>query len=126
MHPSRSVVGVLITFRRPQILEAHLRRLAEQTAGLDRLVVVDNDADPGVASIVESFGGAAAGQVEYLPVGGNTGPAGGIAAGIAHGLETAHADDLLVLLDDDDPPPAADTLESLQRVFDDRSAHDPA
>ena len=110
--------GVLITFRRPVALADHLERLAAQTARLDTVLIVDNDADPQVRSLVEEPAARAAanGVVAYLGLGDNPGPAGGIAAGIAHVLADADDDDWVVLLDDDDPPPRADTLDALAAV----------
>lgn len=97
--------GVLVTFRRPELLVDHLRRLAAQTSPLSRLIVVDNDADPAIREITEGpHGRAAAGSVRYLALDGNAGPAGGFTAGITAVLREAEDDDLVVLLDDNDPP----------------------
>lgn len=117
--------GVLITFRRPEALADHLRRLVEQTSTLTTLLVVDNDDDPSIRSIVEAHP-SAAGSVQYLGVDGNPGPAGGIASGISTVLEREHEDDWLVLLDDDDPPPRHDTLETLGCVATELAGQDPS
>lgn len=104
--------GVLITFRRRDALADHLRILASQTRPLDSLLVVDNDDDPEIRSLVEAES-AAAPSVRYLGIADNPGPAGGIAAGIADVLLHHDDGDWLVLLDDDDPPPLATTLEAV-------------
>lgn len=104
--------GVLVTFRRPDALRDHLARLADQTAPLDSLVVIDNDNDPAIREMVESARNAA-GSVRYLGLDDNPGPAGAIAAGITDTLAAVSDDGWLVLLDDDDPPPRNDTLEAV-------------
>lgn len=115
----RRTHAVLVTFRRHDLLADHLRRLAEQTAPLDTLVVVDNDGDDAVRSLVESVEGRrAATVVRYLACDDNPGPAGGFTAGIATLLDDAADDDIVVLLDDNDPPKRPDTFAAVQRVFD--------
>lgn len=99
--------GVLVTFRRPQILRRTLELLAAQTRPLDALVVVDNAGDPEVQRLVDATPGAV-----YV-VGDNIGPAGGIALGTQHVLAGARDDDWIITLDDDDPPPEPETLERL-------------
>ncbi len=112
--------GVLITFRRRDALVEHLRILADQTSPLATLLVVDNDDDPAIRTLVEDPDGpaaAAASTIGYLGLADNPGPAGGIAAGIAQVLADHGDDDWLVLLDDDDPPPRPDTFAALQSVL---------
>jgi len=104
--------GVLITFRRRDALVDHLRILSEQTRPLTSLLVVDNDNDGAIRSIVEADRSASP-DTRYLGLDDNPGPAGGIAAGIADVIARAGDDDWLVLLDDDDPPPRPTTLEAL-------------
>ena len=116
--------GVLITFRRHDALADHLRTLAAQTTPLASLLVVDNDDDPAVRAMVDAEVAAAA-EVRYLGIGGNPGPAGGIAAGIAEVLELRPDDEWLVLLDDDDPPPRPTTLEDLAATTAALAAADP-
>lgn len=107
----RRVHGVVVTFRRPGQLAGTLAALAEQTRRPDTLVVVDNDP--------ESNGGPVdlPGDPTWIVTGENTGPAGGLARGIRHVLETAADDDLVLLVDDDDPPPDRSTLEELERLI---------
>ena len=116
--------GILITFRRHDALRDHLRVLAGQTRPLSSLLVVDNDDDPSIRAMVDAEHGAAA-EVDYLGIAGNPGPAGGIAAGIAHVLDRRPDTDWLVLLDDDDPPPRPTTLEDLGTVTAALAAADP-
>lgn len=103
--------AVLVTYRRPDDLVRSVSALAEQTALVTTLVVVDND-------------GSAAGwcdeartrfpfALEPLLPGDNLGPAGGFARGIEFLLEREPDDDWVVLLDDDDPLPSQDMIQKL-------------
>jgi rhamnopyranosyl-N-acetylglucosaminyl-diphospho-decaprenol beta-1,3/1,4-galactofuranosyltransferase len=97
------VHGVLVTFRRPEVLAGTLARLASQTRSLDHLIVVDNDSSTEVAQMI---GGRRrdAQAITYLDPGQNVGPAGGFALGMRSVAETAGEQDWVFLLDDDDPP----------------------
>lgn len=106
-----------MTFRRAEVLAATLDSLARQTAPLHSLVVVDNDTEETARQV------AAAAGAEYLATGENLGPAGGLAAGILHVLESASENDWVLFLDDDDPPPDDDTIRSLVAIIE---AADPA
>jgi hypothetical protein len=109
---SPGLIGVLITFRRPDALADHLDVLTRQTRKLDRLVVVDNAPDPANERLLESASAAAVDR-EYLPLPENLGPAGGIAHGLRHVLATGGDDDWALLLDDDNPPRVDTLFESL-------------
>jgi GT2 family glycosyltransferase len=109
--------GLLLTFRRPVALDDHLEMLASQTAGLDTLLVVDNDDDPKIRAALDTHPNVA-GELHYIGIDDNPGPAGGIAAGVAEILARAADDDWLVLLDDDDPPARAETFAALREVID--------
>lgn len=103
-----AVLGVLVTFDRPNDLRRSLEVLERQTYRLDLLVVVDNAPNPEVREIVEASGGAA--RVEYVPCADNLGPAGGIALGMERCLVGASDDDWVCLFDDDDPLAGDDVL----------------
>lgn len=109
--------AVLVTFRRPDLLADHLRRLAEQTAPLDTLVVVDNDADPAIGALVTACDPMPATEVVYMSLAGNRGPAGGFTAGLGELLPGADDDDIVVLLDDNDPPKRNETFADVQRIL---------
>jgi GT2 family glycosyltransferase len=115
--------GVLITFRRPAHLVESLAALESQSVELDSLIVVDNDADQSVRDLVMNAGRP--GDIQYLPLPGNPGPAGGIHAGVAEVLERAGDDDWVVLLDDDDPPNCKDALQRLRATLDEIQHRDP-
>ncbi len=108
--PSR-LFGVLVTYRRPDDLEEHLRVLQKQTQHLERLVVVDNAPDATGEALVGSYADYAPAQ--YVPSRENSGAAGGIAQGLRATLAVADDADWVVLLDDDNPPRADDVLERL-------------
>jgi GT2 family glycosyltransferase len=125
--PDRQSFGILVTFKRPDLLQDHLDRLARQTLPLDTLLVVDNAGDDGaIRRIAESSVGRAAAGVEYLALSGNPGPAGGFTAGIAHLGDRMSDDDVVVLLDDNDPPWSDKTFAILRDVFDRVDAETPA
>jgi GT2 family glycosyltransferase len=94
---SARVVAVVVTWNRRDLLRESLDALAAQTHPVD-VVVVDNASTDGTADLLRS-------DYPHLPrvvLGGNTGGAGGFAAGIASALTLAP--DLLWLLDDDTVP----------------------
>lgn len=105
--------AVLVTFRRPDGLAAMLRVLGELDALTGELVVVDNSPDEANRALVASIDGM---SVRYLPMDDNTGPAGGLAAGVA--ALVAHADDhdWILFLDDDNPPAERSIVPELHRT----------
>jgi glycosyltransferase involved in cell wall biosynthesis len=112
MSGNAALNGVLVTFRRPAALCVTLKQLAEQTRRLDRLVVVDNDADPRVSAVVAENDDAA-GSVEYIAAPDNLGPAGGLALGTSQVLRSADDSDWIMFLDDDNPPRTADMFSEI-------------
>jgi glycosyltransferase involved in cell wall biosynthesis len=115
------LLGVLVTYRRPDDLATSLAVLAAQTRPLDRLVVVDNAASPATRAQVD----AADPRATYLDSGENLGPAGGIALGMDELLASARDDDWVVVLDDDDAPRRPDALAVLGAFADETRARDP-
>jgi hypothetical protein len=104
--------GVLVTFGRPVELATHLEVLDGQSRQVDFLLVVDNANDPASEAIVrDRF--VKPDRAELISMGSNTGPAGGIAAGLRRVLELGDDTDWVVLLDDDDPPRHPTDLEEL-------------
>jgi rhamnopyranosyl-N-acetylglucosaminyl-diphospho-decaprenol beta-1,3/1,4-galactofuranosyltransferase len=116
---ARSAIwGVVVTFRRPEVVAATLHALAGQSRGVDHLVVVDNGGQTEVRQLAARHGAT------YLDPRDNVGPAGGIALAMEHILERSTDDDWILLVDDDDPPPSADTFEGLWRFACERFAAD--
>lgn len=118
------LLGVLITFRRPEQLSSTLRALASQMRPLDHLVVVDNDASREVEEIIRRRypNGEA---VEYVPAPENLGCAGGNALGMERVLGFAEDRDWIVLMDDDDPPFSPSLLGDLKRFGEAMLTRDP-
>lgn len=91
--------GVLVTFRRPELLTTSLEAATAQTRPLDHLVVVDNAPTPETRAIVERLVPGA----DYVEAPDTLGPAGGLALGMERVLATADDRDWILTLDDDDP-----------------------
>lgn len=111
--PRPLVHAVMATYRRPAALRRHLEVLAAGTCRPDRLLVVDNGADPEVraAVVAATAAGLAA---RWVPARENLGPAGAFALGMSEVIDgDADDGDWLLLLDDDDPPATPETLAEL-------------
>jgi GT2 family glycosyltransferase len=101
-----TVVGLVVTYNRRDLLLESIAALRRQTRALDTLVVVDNASSDGTVDAVrDQFP-----DVDLVPLPRNTGGAGGFATGLARALERG-AD--LVWLMDDDTVPEPDALEAL-------------
>ena len=107
------VVAVLVTWNRRELLEESLAAVRSQTHAPIAVVVVDNASTDGTGPWLDSaFAGTP--DVDVVPLGENTGGAGGFAVGIERAL--VHRPDLVWLLDDDTvPTPTA--AEELVRVW---------
>ena len=104
--------GVLVTFRRPDILRTTLNLLGEQTRSIDHLIVVDNAPTEQTRDVVAQYS-SVHGSTEWLPMSDNLGPAGGVAAGVQRVLDLADERDWVLILDDDDPPRSETIIERL-------------
>lgn len=104
--PADSVVAVVVTRNRRELLAESLKMLSAQTRQPDHLVVVDNGPDDPVRDIVESCGLS----TTYLVSKRNLGGAGGFALGILHALALGAE---WVWLADDDGRPADETVLSV-------------
>jgi rhamnopyranosyl-N-acetylglucosaminyl-diphospho-decaprenol beta-1,3/1,4-galactofuranosyltransferase len=93
------VGAVIVTYRRPETVQRTVAAVLLQTAGIDEIVVVDNDADPAVAASLSALSP----RVTYVAAAGNDGFAAGLALGIDH-LRVGLDPDWMWLLDDDSPP----------------------
>jgi rhamnopyranosyl-N-acetylglucosaminyl-diphospho-decaprenol beta-1,3/1,4-galactofuranosyltransferase len=108
------ILGVLVTFRRPDALGQTLAALSRQTAPLDRLVVIDNSPDREAEPVVYDGAATSPTPTRYLATGVNLGPAGGLCLGTAELLKDADDADWVVFLDDDNPPPDEAALVRLR------------
>lgn len=105
--PKGSVVAVVVTRHRRELLAESLKALATQTRTPDHLVVVDNGPDQPVGDLVEQCPI----PTTYLPSHTNLGGAGGFALGMLHAL--ALGADWLWLADDDGRPADEHVLSTL-------------
>lgn len=102
------LAGFVMTYRRPGWLAVGLPRIVRQTHPPERLLVVDNAADPETASVVDRLGPS---PVEYVPMHANLGPAG--AASYALAALVGGPWDWLYWGGDDGPPGGEDTFARL-------------
>lgn len=117
--------GVLVTFDRPEVLDATLAALSRQTRRLDRLLVVDNAPGPASEHVVRKHESSAADEVLYLPSETNLGSVGGFGRGMEHAVADAAPEDWVLSIDDDDPPPTDTLLEELAEFGAHQLAVDP-
>jgi rhamnopyranosyl-N-acetylglucosaminyl-diphospho-decaprenol beta-1,3/1,4-galactofuranosyltransferase len=108
--PDDVVMAVVVTKDRPDTLAESLDAICRQTRPVDRVVVVDNGADPKVAEIVERLDL----PTTYMPSRRNLGGAGGFALGMLQAL--ALGADWVWCADDDGRPESDDVLATLLRT----------
>ncbi|MCF8588868.1 galactofuranosyltransferase GlfT1 [Gordonia liuliyuniae] len=102
-----TVVAVVVTHRRPELLAESLNVVANQNRPVDHLIVVDNDADPTVGELVDGQPV----ETTYIPSKHNLGGAGGFALGMLHAL--ALGADWVWCADDDGRPEGPEVLTML-------------
>ncbi|MGY1639427.1 glycosyltransferase [Geodermatophilus sp. SYSU D00742] len=102
-----SVVAVIVTHRRPQLLRQSLEAVARQTHPVATVVVVDNGADAETEAVVRDGGVATV----YVPSRTNLGGAGGFALGLLTALSLGA--DWVWCADDDGRPGGPDVLATL-------------
>ena len=118
MSRRRDVCGVLVTYRRPQILEQTLDAIDRQSASLEHIIVVDNDPAQSARELI----GRRSNRYSYLATGANLGPAGGLRAGVDKiGKDWAW----VMFLDDDDPPTGQHVFENSRRFLLEAAIQDP-
>jgi GT2 family glycosyltransferase len=119
---SASVVAVVVTWNRRDLLEESLAALAGQTHPLTGIVVVDNASTDGTRALLETMRS----RVDVVRLTTNTGGAGGFAAGLQRAMTTSP--DLVWLLDDDTvpEPSAAERLVAAWAGFADHTGRRPA
>ncbi len=105
--PPGSVVAVVVTRHRAELLVDSLAAIAKQTRPVARVVVVDNGPDRPAREVVQACGLPA----DYLPSWHNLGGAGGFALGMLHALSLGA--DWLWLADDDGHAADEETLATL-------------
>jgi len=104
---SQTVIAVIVTRDRTELLTQSLAAVAAQSRRPDHVVVVDNGPDDAVRAAVEASGLPAT----YLPSRRNLGGAGGFALGMLHAL--ALGADWVWCADDDGRPADDEVLATL-------------
>lgn len=99
-----TVVAVVVTRHRRELLAGSLAVIAAQSRAVDHLVVVDNGPDQPAADVVAACGL----PFTYLPSQHNLGGAGGFALGMLHALSLGAS--WVWLADDDGRPEGPDVL----------------
>lgn len=116
-----AVLGAVCTYRRPGELRATLDAIDAQTRRPNRLLVIDNGADPCVADLVAAHPITRSLPVRTVAAPGNPGPAGAFALAFDELSAVAEDDDIMIIFDDDDPPPnntvLADLLDITEVAF---------
>ncbi|MEJ9078391.1 glycosyltransferase family 2 protein [Gordonia malaquae] len=102
-----TIVGVVVTHKRRELLAESLAVLSSQDRPLDHLIVVDNAAEPEVGELVTSQPI----PTTYIPSQHNLGGAGGFALGMLHAL--ALGSDWVWCADDDGRPEGPAVLSTL-------------
>jgi rhamnopyranosyl-N-acetylglucosaminyl-diphospho-decaprenol beta-1,3/1,4-galactofuranosyltransferase len=105
--PTDTVVAVVVTYNRAELLACCLDALAAQTRRPDAVVVVDNASTDGSGEVADAH----AVSTEVVHLHRNVGGAGGFCAGIARAVLHHDADRVWVMDDDTIPTPTA--LEAL-------------
>lgn len=106
--PALPVWAVVVTHNRPELLAVCLQALADQSHGLDGIIVWDNASDPPAAEHLSDH--PAHHRVTWHRSAQNTGGAGGFADGIQAALAAGAG---WVWLMDDDCRPQPDALQQL-------------
>lgn len=101
------IVGVVVAWNRPELLQETLDGLASQTRPLNAVVVIDNASTDYSPEVARNH----AVTTEVLTMPRNLGGAGGFAAGIARAVATHDADFVWIM--DDDTVPTETALEAL-------------
>ncbi|MBJ8346195.1 glycosyltransferase [Antrihabitans sp. YC2-6] len=102
-----SVIAVVVTHKRRELLVESLRAVSSQSRPVDHLIVVDNGNEPDVRQVVTSQPVA----TTYLGSRHNLGGAGGFALGMLYALSLGA--DWVWLADDDGRPDGPEVLATL-------------
>jgi GT2 family glycosyltransferase len=120
--PAPSVVAVVVTWNRRELLQESLAAVRGQTHEPAAVVVVDNASTDGTTELLGSAYAADMG-LDVVHLSENTGGAGGFAVGIERAL--VHHPDLIWLLDDDTVPTPTAAAE-LVRAWEEHLGARPA
>ena len=109
----KGYTAAVVTFRRPDSLAAVLESLRAQSAAPGLTVVADNDPVESGRPVVDRARADWLGELLYVPVGENLGPAGGWARAVDVAARRQGRGDWVLVLDDDDPLQSPRVVEAL-------------
>jgi rhamnopyranosyl-N-acetylglucosaminyl-diphospho-decaprenol beta-1,3/1,4-galactofuranosyltransferase len=98
-YETQSVVAIIVTFNRPELLCESVVSLLRQTHPITHILIVDNASTPEASKKLHAAGLLPNPKIEVLRLSKNLGGAGGFAAGIQHALDKGC--DWCWLMDDD-------------------------
>ncbi|MBU6157927.1 MAG: glycosyltransferase [Bacteroidetes bacterium] len=107
----------VMTYKRPEQLRQTVTVLNNQELVPEVILIVDNDPEETAKEIALHL------NCLYLPVGYNSGPAGGAAFGLRALFERGH--EWVLWIDDDDPPVFYDTINQLASLVATSSSQRP-
>lgn len=109
-----SVIAVVVTYNRINLLLECLRGLLTQSRALGRIIVIDNASSDGTFETLRSCGYTSHALIEYVRLEENSGGAGGFCEGVRRAFE-AGCD--WIWLMDDDAEPGPEALERMSAAF---------
>ncbi|MBK4715233.1 MULTISPECIES: glycosyltransferase family 2 protein [Tenebrionibacter/Tenebrionicola group] len=109
MLTNKSVIAVIVTYKRKNFLKSIIKSLSEQTVNIEKILVIDNNSSDGTEELVRNIIRNNQ-NISYHNTGDNLGGAGGFRYGFTKALEFNF--DYLWLMDDD-LLPEIDCLEKL-------------
>lgn len=112
-----NICAIVVTYRRPETLSVTLRAIERQSLPASQIIVVDNDDDPEVLSLMTKCHP----EARYLPSSKNAGYGAALAMGMRV-AQTDHDPEWYWLLDDDTPP----TTEALEGAIHVSASNDQA
>jgi rhamnopyranosyl-N-acetylglucosaminyl-diphospho-decaprenol beta-1,3/1,4-galactofuranosyltransferase len=112
-----SVAAVVVTFNRKTLLIKCVDQLLSQSRPLDKIILVDNASTDGTQDLLQELGYLDRPEVEFLPLGENSGGAGGFHAGLNHAIR-GNCDWFWLM--DDDAFPRPNALEAILAVRPDK------
>lgn len=106
------VIALVVTYKRPLLLQKVLESLQSQSTQPDKVIVIDNASGDNTASIITNFQLHSKLNITYINTGDNLGGAGGFKFGFDYISNNGFGYDYLWLMDDD-LSPSAQCLEQL-------------
>jgi glycosyltransferase involved in cell wall biosynthesis len=120
-----NIIGIMVTYNRPEEVVVSLRLLRQQERPLDHLFVIDNSTVHSSAEyLARNLWRPMDTPFEWVRTGKNLGPAGGFCVGMNLAMRRfeSHDDLWLLFLDDDDPVPSQFLVAELEASIYDSGA----